>query len=42
MKIAKLVQEWEPGDWPALKKILLELADDQDLLPEPPPEKKEP
>lgn len=34
MKISQLIENWEPGDWPFLKDILLALAGDKDVPPE--------
>lgn len=31
MKIAELINEWEPGVWSDLKAILLALAEDKDI-----------
>lgn len=35
MKISELIEKWEPGDWPMLKGILIELAGDREVNLEP-------
>lgn len=41
MKIWQRVVDWEPGDWPELKRILIELAGDKKVADESPPPEKE-
>ena len=31
MKISELIENWQPGDWPKLKDILLAIADDAEV-----------
>lgn len=35
MKIFDLIEMWEPGDWPVLKRVLIALAGDKEIADEP-------
>ena len=35
IKTSELIEKWEPGDWPELKRLLTKLAGNYEIVDEP-------